>query len=1277
MNSFIKWDRRHLAIALAGLFAIAVFPIGAIAQQGSDLDRVRELIRQNGGKWSASENDISRLGSSGVKTLCGLILELAPAELAVRPPQPATIPTTFDWRSNGGNFVTPVRSQGSCGSCWAFASTAVLESKALITTNQSSVDLNLSEQTLVSCSGAGSCGGGYIDQAANFLASTGIPQESCFPYAGTNLACSAACANWDQQTYRTQSWSFIQDSVDDIKAGLMTYGPVVASMAVYDDFPYYSGGVYSRVSDNFLGYHAVAVVGWDDNQQAFIVKNSWGSGWGVQGYFLIAYSQISDSYVAFGSQTIAYTGTVVYGPLYSISGRITIGTSGVGGIQISAGGSQTVTAYDGTYSITGLAAGTYTVTPLTAGYSYTPASRQVALATASATGIDFTAATCQTYSISGTANLNSGFDPSYITISANDGVHPSWRVSPNQYGQYVISNLPNGTYTVNACLGCYYFGSGYGAFHVVSIAGYSASNINFFGTKIGFDCNQSTIDLYGSVSFSGGPLGGVDIRTGYNPYPYGTLTDNNGQFTLCSLPANQGTEVYTVVPSKMGYVFRPSSVTVAVSSPSTAIVFTAQLQPYEVKGQVLLGNGQGCSGATVKAVNQSQAVVAQTTTASDGTYTLANSLLVNGSYTVTAEKASYMMTPSSRTVIISGANVTAQDFTALGQFNVAGQIVASGSGLMGVTISVGSDFVTTGYDGHFTFPNLGNGSWLLIPSKSGYTFTPATYLVTINGANQNGANFVGTAVVTHSISGTVVGATSVALNLSGDVIATTTTDDSGHYTFNGLPNLPVRSYMITPSLLGYTFTPANQSVSINGTDVAEVNFTATAGVGETALQLAAVTTSSETNAYTYLIFDNASTYTIQAGDTLEMDVYLDAFNPVFIGGFDAMLSASGAVRANSGWVDQNGVSINPGSNLSAYAKGRWYHRVFSIGNKAGETLSSFKIAHEGDIPGTYKIYLDNIKITNARVVKKVIYANGAPVSNIQAEGPNGVSSQSLLSVAPPLPVGGSALQLTAYTSSTGTNAYTYVIFDNAAAYTIQTGDNLEMDVYLDLLNPVFVGGFDAVLNTSGTVRDHSGWVDQNGLSIHPGTDLSSYAKGCWYHRTFSIGNKAGQSLYAFKIVHEGDIIGTYNIYLDNIRITNAGVVKKTIYDDNALVSNMQSEGPAGVSSQALRVVTAPTPSCGYSISGKVIGSAPPIICLTGQATGTTSADNSGNYIFSGLSNGLYTVTPTQTAYTFNPSFITTTLSGDSVTLEDIQEYWTDPPPIHPPPPIKKEPPVIR
>ena len=108
-------------------------------------------------------------------------------------------PPSLDWRNNGGNFVTPVRNQGGCGSCWAFATTAALESSVLRAENTPGVDLNLSEQVLISCGSsggndAGSCSGGYISYASDYIRNTGLPLETCYPYTGETAAAAAPVA---------------------------------------------------------------------------------------------------------------------------------------------------------------------------------------------------------------------------------------------------------------------------------------------------------------------------------------------------------------------------------------------------------------------------------------------------------------------------------------------------------------------------------------------------------------------------------------------------------------------------------------------------------------------------------------------------------------------------------------------------------------------------------------------------------------------------------------------------------------------------------------------------------------------------------------------------------------------------------------------------------------------------------------------------------------------------------------------------------------------------
>ncbi len=286
----------------------------AFGQGFQGLSDLKHALRLEGARWEAGETSMTRLSPEERQKRLGLVPPVHTGHeplLSLEAAPLFTLPTGLDWRSNGGSYVTPVRNQEGCGSCWAFASTAALESVTLISNRTPGVDLDLSEQVLVSCGGVGSCGGGYIDSVANFFKNTGLPVESCYPYTGTDGACSNACPGWQSSTYRISSWHYVATSsptLDALKAALYAYGPLVTTMSVYQDFFSYQEGVYQYVSGTLAGFHAVLLVGYDDIDQYFVVKNTWGTDWGESGYFRIAYSELN-SPVGFGEWTIAYEGT--------------------------------------------------------------------------------------------------------------------------------------------------------------------------------------------------------------------------------------------------------------------------------------------------------------------------------------------------------------------------------------------------------------------------------------------------------------------------------------------------------------------------------------------------------------------------------------------------------------------------------------------------------------------------------------------------------------------------------------------------------------------------------------------------------------------------------------------------------------------------------------------------------------------------------------------------------------------------------------------------------
>ncbi|MDD2901351.1 MAG: C1 family peptidase [Syntrophales bacterium] len=316
MERNLKLVLSILAVLLIPCLLQATLVFGA----EHELSKIRSAISEKKADWVAGETSISKLPPAARKKRVGLIKplrsqeELADVEKEQASLAAIAVPASFDWRSAtgtyNGNFVTPIKDQGDCSSCWAFATVAVLESHVLMANSTPGAQLNLSEQTLVSCGHAGDCDGGYLGRASNYITDMGVPKEWCFRYTATNNSCANACSAWTDKAYRIVGWHWVATSnptVETLKSALVTYGPLVTSIDVYDDFFSYQSGIYSYVSGTYQGDHAVVIVGYNDPGQYFIVKNSWGEGWGEAGYFRVAYSQLTNL-VCFGYDTIAFEG---------------------------------------------------------------------------------------------------------------------------------------------------------------------------------------------------------------------------------------------------------------------------------------------------------------------------------------------------------------------------------------------------------------------------------------------------------------------------------------------------------------------------------------------------------------------------------------------------------------------------------------------------------------------------------------------------------------------------------------------------------------------------------------------------------------------------------------------------------------------------------------------------------------------------------------------------------------------------------------------------------
>ncbi|XP_039014599.1 cysteine protease XCP1-like [Hibiscus syriacus] len=192
------------------------------------------------------------------------------------------LPKSVDWRKKGA--VTPVKNQGSCGSCWAFSTVAAVEGiNKIVTGNLTS----LSEQELIDCDTSfnSGCNGGLMDYAFEFIvANGGLRKEEDYPYLMEEGTCEEKKEEMDLVTISGYHDVPKNDEQSLLKA--LAHQPLsVAIEASGRDFQFYSGGVFNGLCGTELD-HGVAVVGYGTSKGVdyIIVKNSWGPRWGEKGY---------------------------------------------------------------------------------------------------------------------------------------------------------------------------------------------------------------------------------------------------------------------------------------------------------------------------------------------------------------------------------------------------------------------------------------------------------------------------------------------------------------------------------------------------------------------------------------------------------------------------------------------------------------------------------------------------------------------------------------------------------------------------------------------------------------------------------------------------------------------------------------------------------------------------------------------------------------------------------------------------------------------------------
>ena len=201
------------------------------------------------------------------------------------------LPSYFSWRDiDGIDYTTPIKNQAPAPTCEAYGLCASLET--LMQYQMGEIyNPDLSETHLYFYAG-GTYEAGYVNivDAANYLIEYGVPDEGCYPdphrpfdYPFESLE------GWENRTVKIMEWGWVEHTQEAIKTALIEHGPLSICVFFWKDFYYYTGGVYKHRWGQRAGGHVMCMVGYDDNEQCWIIKNSAGTKWGEDGWLKIAY----------------------------------------------------------------------------------------------------------------------------------------------------------------------------------------------------------------------------------------------------------------------------------------------------------------------------------------------------------------------------------------------------------------------------------------------------------------------------------------------------------------------------------------------------------------------------------------------------------------------------------------------------------------------------------------------------------------------------------------------------------------------------------------------------------------------------------------------------------------------------------------------------------------------------------------------------------------------------------------------------------------------------
>ena len=916
-------------------------------------------------------------------------------------------------------------------------------------------------------------------------------------------------------------------------------------------------------------------------------------------------SPTGDRYNLSTVEVLPFIGTG--GNTFSASGAITPASNGAGSTIVLAQNGTTVATVtanaSGNYTFTGLANGSYTVTPGKTGFTFSPTSQTATVSSANVTVPSFTA-TATSGSIAGSITPSASGSGATVTLAQNSATIAT--TTANSSGSYAFASVPNGTYTVIPSKSAFTFTP---ASQTATVNG-AAATVNF---------TAAAVTISGSITPAASGSG-ANITLAQNGTTVGTtLADANGNYVFSSV-AN-GT--YTVAPAKSGFVFSPATQTVSVvGANATVPAFTASQAPtWTVSGSIT--PAASGSGATVTLARDG-ATVGTVTADTSGTYSFPN--LANATYLVTPSKAGFVFSPANQSATVNGANVVLPAFAATPTtWSISGAISpsTSGSGTT-VTLTQNTSIVATvsaNASGNYTFANLANGTYTVTPTKTGYLFSPASQVVTVSGANATGINCVAQFQAT---SGTI-------------------SDATGRPTSNHL------FYAVNSArwwILYIDSTNLNQLKSLYSSDL--VNWTPGAS------------TTIPINHDGHGVSFGAAYYNINSNDVVHVTF-----------GIQNSISDHRAYHARASIT---GTSINWGSWVQHAIRGT--DRSISFIASATTAMDSSNYVFDGN---SMWVQFSGVGYLNGMDSQNIDSGSSwtpgffdSTYNDIETE-PTEIESQMIVPLATrnmltvvdnnPAP---RTLTNFRWSQDRDPNSW-FKPASNVLAQNIATQD-VDDWTLIKLSNTDVRLIYRTGSNTYAWQKyDGTSWTAPPASipnqSSKPGAGVFAATDGThiWM---FVIDTDASNTIryLAFDSTNWGTwtaVPGTGSG--TNVRGFLSG--SQTVVNNTVGLIWSQTDGANyGIASLALNIPIFPR---SWSISGTTApasSGAGSSITLSGTSSGSVSADASGNYTFSNLANGTYTVTPGKTGFSFTPASQSVTVNGANVTGINFTAQASAPPP---------------